>query len=206
MNLFYGIKGDQSQGYDAKGNRVPLTWVKVEPMTVIGTKTQENDDYSALKVTFGSKKNLKKPLQGLLKNLTEKISPRFFKEVKITSEETKNPGDKISISDVFAEGDTIKVSGISKGKGFAGVVKRHGFKGGPMTHGTSTKQRHPGSIGQTTTPGRVYKGKRMGGHMGNEKVTVKNLKVFSIKPEENLVAIVGLIPGSVGSLVTITKD
>lgn len=206
MNVFYGIKGDQSQGYDAKGNRVPLTWVKVEPMVVIGTKTMENDNYSALKVTLGSKKNLKKPLTGQLKNLTEKISPKYFREVKISGDEAKNPGDKINVADIFSEGDKIKVRGTSKGKGFAGVVKRHGFKGGPMTHGQSTKQRHGGSIGQTTTPGRVYKGKRMAGHMGNVAVTVKNLKVFSIKPEENLLAVVGLIPGSVGSLVTITKE
>ncbi len=206
MNTFYGIKGDQSQGFDARGNRVPLTWVKVEPMTVIGIKTQQKDNYSALKVTLGSKKNLTKPLQGLLKNLTDKISPQFFREVKINEEEAKNPGDKINVADIFSEGDKVKVRGTSKGKGFAGVVKRHGFKGGPMTHGQSTKQRHGGSIGQTTTPGRVYRGKRMAGHMGNVAVTVKNLKVFSVKSEENLLAITGLIPGSVGSLVTITKE
>lgn len=117
----------------------------------------------------------------------------------------KTVGEKILISDIFNAGDKIKVTGISKGKGFAGVMKRHGFKGGPATHGQSNRPRHPGSIGQTTTPGRVYKGKRMAGHMGHAQVTVKNLSVFAIKPEENLLLIKGLVPGNKKGLLKIIK-
>lgn len=105
----------------------------------------------------------------------------------------------------LAVGDKVKVTGISKGKGFAGVMKRHGFKGGPATHGQSNRARHPGSIGQTTTPGRVYKGKRMAGHMGNVQVTVRNLPVFAVKPEENLLSIRGLVPGNKKGLLKIIK-
>lgn len=112
---------------------------------------------------------------------------------------------KFETKDVFAAGDKVKVTGISKGKGFAGVVKRHGFAGGPKTHGQSDRQRHGGSIGQTTTPGRVYKGKRMAGHMGNTTATVKNLQVFAVKPEENLLLIRGLVPGARNSLLKISK-
>ena len=109
------------------------------------------------------------------------------------------------MADIFNAGDKIKVTGLSKGKGFAGVVKRHGFKGGPKTHGQSNRQRHGGSIGQTTTPGRVYRGKRMAGHMGDRNVTIRNLQIFAVKPEENLLLIRGLVPGNKGGLLKITK-
>ncbi|MBI3559301.1 50S ribosomal protein L3 [Candidatus Gottesmanbacteria bacterium] len=111
-----------------------------------------------------------------------------------------------SVADAFKAGDKIKVTGISKGKGFAGVMKRHGVKGGPATHGQSNRARHPGSIGQTTTPGRVYKGKRMAGHMGHAQVTVRNLSVFAVKPEENLLLIRGLVPGNKKGLLKICKN
>lgn len=113
--------------------------------------------------------------------------------------------DQLDKLDQLAPGDKVKVTGISKGKGFAGVMKRHGFKGGPKTHGQSNRARHPGSIGQTTTPGRVYKGKRMAGHMGNAQVTVRNLPVFAVKPEENLLSIRGLVPGNKKGLLKIVK-
>lgn len=192
MNLFYGIKQKQGQDYDSKGLRVPITWVFVEPMTVIANN----------QVVFGTKKHPSKALQGQLKDL--KITPKYIK--KLQPEESKNVGDKLVISDVFNQGDKVKVTGTSIGKGFAGVMKRHGFHGGPATHGQSNRPRHPGSIGSTTTPGRVFKGKKMAGHMGVDTATVRNLEVFKVLPEENLILIRGLVPGNVGGLVTITKS
>lgn len=197
MNVFYGFKLGQSQDYDAAGRRWPITLIKVEPMTVVANN----------QVTFGHKKTLSKPLQGLLKNLPEKISPKYFRKIDPTQEvQPKNAGEKITISDVFTVGNKIKVTGTSKGKGFQGVVRRHGFAGGPKTHGQSDRQRHPGAIGQTTTPGRVYKGKRMAGHMGNAQATVRNLEVFAVKPEENLLLVKGLVPGATNGLVKISKQ
>lgn len=211
MDTFYGFKQSQSQDYTPEGRRVPVTWVKVEPMTVISVK----------QVAFGHKKHLNKPLSGLYKNLpfdsaqgkSEKNSPRYIREIemdKIEAQEGQEPkssvGTKINVADVFNPGDKVKVTGTSKGKGFQGVVRRHGFKGGPKTHGQSNRQRHPGSIGQTTTPGRVYKGKRMAGHMGNVQISVRNLPIFIIKPEENLLGIQGLVPGAKNSLLKITKS
>ncbi len=189
MNSLYGFKISQSQAFDKDGFRVPVTTIKIDN-TVINNH----------QVAIGSKKNVKKPILGMLKNLD--IKPLFIRKLET---EDLEPGKKLEISGIFNIGDRIKVTGTSKGKGFAGVVKRHGFKGGPKTHGQSDRQRHPGSIGQTTTPGRVYKGKRMAGHMGVQKTTVKNLEVFEIKPEENLLLIKGLIPGNAGGLVKITK-
>ncbi|MCL4397825.1 50S ribosomal protein L3 [Patescibacteria group bacterium] len=120
--------------------------------------------------------------------------------------ETLTVGEPIKASDVFVAGDKVKVTGISKGKGFAGVMKRHHFHGGPKTHGQSVRARHPGSIGQSTTPGRVYRGKRMAGHMGNVQRTVTGLQIFDVKPEENLLLIRGLVPGNKGGLIKITKE
>lgn len=205
MNTFYGFKQKQTQDFDAKGMRVPLTWIKVEPVSVVGLKTAEKNQYNAVQIALGYKKHSNKPTQGLLKNLPEKISPRFIKEITLAENETKNVGEKINPSDIFNPGDKVNVSGISLGKGFAGVMKRHGFHGGPKTHGQSNRARHAGSIGQTTTPGRVYKGKRMAGHMGVEKVTVRNLEVFAVKPEENLLLIKGLVPGFRGGMLKIIK-
>lgn len=203
MDTFYGFKLGQGQDYDGKGKRVPVTQIRVNPGVVVGVKTMEKDGYNALRIALGFKKHLNKPLLGLLKNVTEKISPQYIRELK--AEALPENQTVVNVNDVFTVGDKVKVSGISKGKGFAGVVKRHGFHGGPKTHGQSDRQRHPGSIGSTTTPGRVLKGKRMGGHMGHTQSTVKNLSVFSISPEENLLVIRGLIPGPKGTLVKVSK-
>jgi large subunit ribosomal protein L3 len=191
MDTFYGFKLGQGQDFDDKGRRWPVTMVKAEPMWVV----------SPHQVAFGTAKRINKPVSGLLKSINEKITPRFIKEYKTE----KNVGEKIIISDIFNAGDGIRVTGTMKGKGFAGVVKRHGFKGGPKTHGQSDRQRHPGAIGQTTTPGRVYKGKRMAGHMGNVQRTVVGLSVFAVKPEENLLMVRGLVPGPIGGLLKIKK-
>ena len=192
MDTFYGFKIGQKQDYDSAGKRVPITMVRVEALTVINSN----------QVAFGTRKHINKPTAGLLKNLQEKISPKYIKKLEF---ENKEKGTKIAFSYVFTAGDMVKVSVITKGKGFAGVIKRHGFKGGPKTHGQSNRARHPGSIGQTTTPGRVYRGKRMAGHMGNVKETVVGLEIFAVQPEENLLLIKGLVPGVKGGLLTISK-
>ncbi len=191
MDQIFGFKLKQDQSYTPEGVRIPVTYIKVDPNVVIG-KNQ---------VAIGHKKNISKPWAGMLANLTEKITPRFIKKL----ETEKNVGEKVQISDVFSLGDTLKVTGISKGKGFAGGVKRHGFKGGPKTHGQSDRQRAPCSISQTTTTGRVYKGKRMAGHMGDDQVTVRNLKVVEIKSEENVLVVKGLVPGYKNGLLKMTK-
>lgn len=205
MSTLYGFKKGQTQAFDSDGHRVPVTLVSVSPMTIVGQKTEDKNGYNAWQVALGNKKHPSKSLQGLLKNITEKITPKYIREVRISEAGDKKIGDAISITDILAAGDKIDVTGVSAGKGFAGVVKRHGFKGSPMTHGTSNRQRHGGSIGQTTTPGRVYKNKRMAGHMGSETITLKNLQVFETKAEENIVAVRGLVPGKVGTLLRIVK-
>lgn len=178
--------------------------------------------YFAVKLGFGQTKNIKKTVFGEITKAGLKSPLRFFKEfrlekfgdsVKIIEEDKKVAlqvaetklmvGDEIKSSILFKKGDVVDVSGISKGKGFQGVVKRYHFKGGPKTHGQSDRQRAPGAIGQTTTPGRVYKGKRMAGRMGGDRITVKNLHVVEVK-EDGLV-IKGLIPGAKGSLIEIKK-
>ena len=192
MNTFFGFKLGQSQDFDAAGKRWPITMVKVEPLLAV----------NSTQVVFGHKKHLNKPSQGLLKNIADKTN---FKYIRSLTKKDMKAGDKINVSDFFSPGDKIKVSGTSLGKGFQGVVRRHGFAGGPKTHGQSDRQRHPGSIGQTTTPGRVYKGKKMAGHMGGVQRTITNLEVFAIKPEENLLMVRGLIPGGKNSLVKLVK-
>lgn len=190
MNIFYGIKQKQGQDYDSKGLRVPITWIYAEPLTFI----------SPNQAVFGNKKHPNKALLGQLKEV--KLTPKYIKQI---TDSGKQAGETLSVSEIFNEGDKVKVTGTTIGKGFAGVMKRHGFHGGPATHGQSVRPRHPGSIGSTTTPGRVFKGKKMAGHMGANTSTVRNLRVFKILPEENLILIKGLVPGNAGGLLTITK-
>lgn len=213
IQTILGIKYQQSQEFDPSGKRIPVTYILTGPMHVVDVKTVEKDGYNAIQIGFGSRRiaTLTKPEIGHVKKAgMEKIPPRFLKEVKFTQQETVSdmqiqPGTIIKAEDILKEGDTIQVIGISKGKGFQGVVKRHHFKGGPRTHGQSDRERAPGAIGQTTTPGRVYKGKRMAGRMGGDQVTVKNLKVVHIDSEKNLITISGLVPGGKNSLLLIEK-
>jgi large subunit ribosomal protein L3 len=170
-------------------------------------KTQETDGYTAIQIGFGSKKSSKltKPLVGHLKKSGER-SPLFLREIRLEDEaELPQVGETLKVAEILAPGDIVWVTGTSKGKGFAGGVKRYGFRGGPKTHGQSDRERAPGSIGQTTTPGRVYRGKRMAGNMGNEQVTVKNLVVVSVNPEEKTIMLAGLVPGIMGSYVKVVK-
>lgn len=208
LKTILGKKVEQSQRFDGKGKRIPVTIVKAGPCIVVQIKNKDKDGYNAIQLGFENRKTtgLTKPIKGHLKKAGIEKAPRFLREIRVKDIDLSlKAGDVINISDLFTNNDQIDVTGISRGKGFTGVVKRHHFKGGPRTHGQSDRERAPGSIGQTTTPGRVYKGKRMAGRSGAEKTTVKNLQVFEVDKEKNLLIIKGLIPGVRNSLVTISK-
>jgi large subunit ribosomal protein L3 len=168
-------------------------------------KTVEKDGYNAIQLGFGEvhEKRLTKPLLGHLKR-SSSPSVKHMREFRVADPEEYTDGQKIDVS-IFEVGDTVDVVGTSKGKGFAGVVKRHGFRGGPKTHGQSDRWRASGSVGAGSTPGRVLKGIRMAGRMGNERVTVQNLKVALVDPDKNLLAIKGAIPGAKNSLVVVCE-
>lgn len=207
INAILGEKGKMSQTF-VGGTRVPITVVKVTPNIVTQVKSEEKDGYWAVQLGTGEKriKNVTKPMQGHLKGaIKDKKAPRFVKEIRFEEKPDLKVGDVVKISDVFNAGDVVAVTGTSKGKGFAGVVKRWGFAGGPRTHGQSDRLRAPGSIGQGTTPGRVRKGKKMAGRMGNETVTVKNLRITKVDDEENQLIISGAVPGVPGGLLIIKK-
>jgi large subunit ribosomal protein L3 len=208
MKAILGIKLDQTNIFTKEEIRVPITRIKVGPQYLVNIKESEKDGYRAYQLGIGVKKskNTKKSILGFLKKTgLEKNPPRYIKEIKFMEEMDSDIkiGEKIDINKIFQEGDLVQVTGISKGKGFQGGVKRHHFKGGPRTHGQSDRERSPGSIGQTTTPGRVYKGKRMAGRMGNDQVTIKNLKVISIDSRNEILNIKGLAPGGRNSLLII---
>lgn len=207
INTILGLKGVCSQTF-VEGFRIPVTKVAAGPCVVTQIKKEDRDGYWAVQLGFSTRKakNTTKSLQGHLKETSkDKIFPRFLQEVKLDKEPEFKVGDVINASEVFKRGDVVAVTGISKGKGFAGVVKKWGFHGGPRTHGQSDRERAPGSIGQTTTPGRVYKGKKMGGRMGGEQVTIKNLHIISVDEESGSIEISGQIPGTIGSMITIKK-
>lgn len=202
-----GKKIRQSQRFDEKGRMIPVTIIDVSPSVVVQVKEREKDGYKAVQLGFGSIKKIKKPILGHLKKAGINYKPRFLREVRVDQEEATlpKPGEILKVGEIFTKGDIVSVSGISKGKGFTGVVKRHHFAGGPRTHGQSDRERAPGSIGQTTTPGRVYKGKRMAGRSGGTKATIKNLKVIEVDNKSQRLVVSGLVPGSKNSLLTITK-
>ena len=205
INTLLGIKKNMTSTYDSRGRRVGATVVEMSPNLITQVKTTKGKDgYNAVKLGFGIKKSVKKPQIGHAKKAGIEQPIRWFREVQKGEEEIK-PGTEIKLDQVFSIGDAVKVQGISKGKGFQGGVRRHGFHGGPKTHGQSDRHRAPGSIGSGTTPGRVYKGKKMAGHMGSDSVSVKNLEIVGMDKIKNLLVVKGAIPGSTGSLVTITK-
>lgn len=204
-----------SQIFDKEGNVIPVTLIKATPNVVLQTRTKEKDNYEAVQVGFETRKqkNIKKPQLGHFKGLGDFRYVREFRTPQLPASRLAQApaerasfqlparGDKIDVS-IFKEGDIVKVSGISKAKGFQGVVKRHGFHGAPATHGTKHAHRQPGSIG-ATWPQRVIKGRRMAGRMGGERVTVRNLKIAKIDSENNLIAVKGAIPGRRGTLIEI---
>ncbi len=208
LNTILGFKQKMGSVF-IRDRRFPVTWIKVDPCIVTQIKNPEKDGYQAIQLGIGSKKskNITKPLIGHLKKATKKqdTSLRYLREIRTDQDTELKVGEEVKVADILKKGDFVVVTGISKGKGFAGVVKRWGFAGGPKTHGQSDRERSPGSIGQRTTPGRVYKGKKMAGRMGSDRVSVKNLVVIDIDEKKNLVAVTGAIPGNVGGLVFIKK-
>lgn len=199
-----GQKIEQTQAFLEDGTRIPVSRVRVGSNIVVQIKTKDKEGYNALQVGFGTRKHATKPILGHTKRTGTLKAPRFLREIAVGNTEEFPVGTKITASDVFTAGDLVDVIGTSKGKGYAGVVKRHHFKGGPRTHGQSDRERAPGSIGQTTTPGRVYRGKRMSGHMGDAQTTVKNLVVVEVSGDT--VSIKGLLPGSLESEIFIRKQ
>ena len=182
------------------GAMVPVTAVEAGPCTVVQVKTQEHDGYEAVQVGFGHRKRANKPAQGHLKGLGPFGALREFRVDDVSAFEV---GQTIDVS-MFEEGDTVDVAGRSRGMGFAGGVKRHHFHGGPKTHGQSDRHRAPGSVGAGTTPGRVFKGLRMAGHMGDERVTTQNLKVIRVDAERNMLFIRGAVPGVKDGLLVVS--
>lgn len=205
INTLLGIKKNMTSTYDSRGRRVGATVVQMSSNFVTQAKTTEGKDgYDAIQLGYGTKKSVKKPQLGIGKKAAIELPIRWFREVKASDQELK-PGTEITLNQVFSIGDAVKVIADSKGKGFQGGVRRHGFHGGPKTHGQSDRLRAPGAIGSGTTPGRVYKGKKMAGHMGATQVSIRNLEVVGLDKTNNLLLIKGGIPGPVGSLVMVTK-
>ena len=206
MTSLLGRKVQQGQKFLENGARIPVTYVSVTGNTVVSLKTADKDHYSSIQIGMGIRKKSNKPLLSHAKKASLSEAPIFLREIRLSESELENlpsQGDVIKASEVFQPGDVVDVTGKSKGKGFAGGVKRHGFHGGPKTHGQSDRHRAPGSIGQGTTPGRVYKGKRMAGRMGQDQVTVKNLKIMDVMDDQILIE--GLVPGVLGSYIIIKK-
>lgn len=203
MKFLLGTKIGMTQIANEKGRVVPVTLVEAGPVVVTQVKSKEKDGYTAIQIGFGEKKHLTKSLKGHMKNLG---SFRWLREYRVDKIPNSNPqipkvGERIDIS-MFEEGDTVRLSAISKGKGFQGVVKRHGFKGMKKTHGTKEKYRAPGAIG-SRFPQHVRKGKRMAGRMGSDRVTRRNVEIVKIDKENNLIAVSGAVPGARGTLVEI---
>ena len=190
-----------TQVFTANGEVRGVTVVEAGPCVVVQIKTKDKDGYDAIQVGFGNRKHVNDPLRGHMKRLGQF---RYLREFRVADPNEYEIGQKLG-AELFEGGDVIDVVGTSKGRGFAGSVKRHHFAGGPKTHGQSDRHRAPGSIGSGTTPGRVRKGLRMAGHMGDERVTVKNLTVFESNPARGLLLIEGSVPGSVNGLLRITK-
>jgi large subunit ribosomal protein L3 len=199
MKTLIGIKKNMSQMFQDDGNVIPVTYIDVTEVVVAHKKTMEKDGYVAYVLGMGKKDKPTKAEVGKYKELG--FVPLHSVEAVIDGAEL-NIGDKVSPS-MFADVKRVNVSGMTKGKGFQGVVKRWGFKGGPRTHGQSDRMRHPGSIGMRTTPGRVFPGHKMGGRMGNDLMTVKNLKVVLTDDTQGMIAVRGAVPGNVDSLVII---
>jgi large subunit ribosomal protein L3 len=200
-NALFGRKLGMTQVFSTGGEARGVTVVEAGPCTVVQIKTKENDGYDAIQLGFGQRKRVNEPMKGHLKKLGDF---RYLREVRVADPNEYEIGQTLG-ADVFEEGDIVHVVGKSKGRGFAGGVKRHHFAGGPKTHGQSDRHRAPGSIGSGTTPGRVRKGLRMAGHMGDERVTVKNLRVFEINPDRGVILIEGSVPGAINGVVRITK-
>lgn len=203
--MIHGLLGKKlgmTQIFDETGQAVPVTVLEVGPCVVTQIKTKERDGYEAIQLGFGHKKRLNQPQRGHLR--ASGAQSRYLREVGADNIEDFSVGQVLDCS-VFKAGEKVDVTGTSKGRGYAGVVKRHGFGGGPQSHGQSDRLRAPGSIGASASPGKVFKGMRMAGQMGNERVTVQNLEVVRVDPERNVLLVRGSVPGANGGLVIVRR-
>jgi large subunit ribosomal protein L3 len=198
-----GKKIGMTQVFNESGLSIPVTVIEAGPCTVIQCKTVDSDGYNAIKVGFVdiTEKKLNKPEKGQFSKL--KLAPKkFLREFRLEDNANFEVGHDIKIEEMFQAGERVDVSGISKGKGFQGTIKRYGQKGGPESHG-SMYHRRPGSMGSNTTPARVFKGKKLPGHMGVDKITIQNLDVVRVENERNLLLVKGTVPGPKGALLVI---
>lgn len=201
-----GKKLGMTSYFTEKGEQIPVTVIEAGPCPVVKVNTLERDGYESVQIGFGTRspKRLNKPELGHFKKAG--VEPtRFLREFRVLDTSLK-PGDVLKVGDLFKKGDKVKISGTSKGRGFQGVVKRHHFGGvGMTTHGQSDRVRAPGSIGSSSFPSRVFKGMRMAGRMGGKRVTIRNLEVVEVIPEENLMLVKGGVPGPINGLLEIVK-
>jgi large subunit ribosomal protein L3 len=196
-----GRKLGVTQVFQGDGTMVAVSVLAIEPNTVTRLRTAERDGYTAVQLGTEESKKLSKPEAGQLKDLPKVATIREF---RVDSLDGFEVGQRLAITDLFTDGDLVDVTGVSKGKGFAGHIKRHNFHRGPKTHG-SDHHREPGSIGPGTTPGRVYKGLKMAGHMGDERATIKKVRVVRADADRNLLLVKGSLPGARGSLILVKK-
>lgn len=198
-----GKKLGMTQLFDANGNVVPVTVIEAGPCAVVQKKTAENDGYEAVQIGFGEMKASKvtKPLKGHFAK--GDVAPKkVLRELRLEDTGALNVGDVIK-ADIFAEGEAVDVTGTSKGKGYAGTIKRWNFGRLKESHGTGPVHRHGGSLGACSSPSRVFKGKKMAGHLGHERVTIQNLNVVKVDAEKNIIAVKGAVPGPKGSIVVL---
>jgi len=204
MTGLIGRKVGMTQFYNAEGNVIPVTVIETGPCVVVQKKETAKDGYNALQIGFGSKKaqRVNKPMQGHMAK-AGRGAFEVVREFRLADVSQYEIGQEIKVADMFKAGDRIAISGTSKGHGFSGVIKRWSFAGFPGSHGTHEYFRHGGSIGNRSYPGRVRKGKKMAGHWGNEQVSIQNLEVVDIRPEENLMLVKGAVPGAKRGVVIV---
>ena len=206
MTGLIGKKIGMSQLFDETGNVIPVTVVETGPCVVVQKKDVSKDGYNALQLGFGTQKNqrVNRPLRGHMAK-AEKGSFRVLREFRVDDVSGYEVGQELKVADFVQPGDLVDVTGTSKGRGFAGVMKRWDFGGFSRTHGTHEYFRHGGSIGNRSYPGKVFKGKRMAGHWGNERVSIQNLRVVEVRADENLLLVKGAVPGANGGLVLVRR-
>lgn len=203
MDTYYTYKIENAHTYDQAGKRLLVTKLRLSDAVITQIKSQEKDGYSSLQIGLGAKHKANKALIGHTKTLD--VTPKVLREIILSQDSDKKIGDTLSITDIFKVGDMISAHAVSKGRGFAGVIKRWNFHGGPKTHGQSDRHRAPGSIGQGTTPGRVWKGKKMAGRYGSKMNCVRGGQIVKIDTDNKELWITGTVPGPKGGFVKIKK-
>ncbi len=201
----YGKKVGMTQIFTEDGIAVPVTAIEAKPLTVVGKKTADKEGYNAIVVSFGEikEKNANKPLKGIFAKANTEVQ-KYLREIKVENVDEYEIGSKITV-EAFDTNDRVDIQGTSKGKGFQGNIKRHGQHRGPMSHG-SMYHRRPGSMGATSTPGRVFKGKKLPGHMGSRTSTILNLDVVKVDTDKNVILVKGSVPGAKGAIVRVKKS